>query len=876
MSEQRIYYIEGGLTTGYKKLVCLRDDGTTITRKNSASHINDVTFFDIDKYGSVYLQGNQNIVRKYFPDLSALLTSWGTAGEVTITDYTPNGVVCDSDGYLYVCNAGGGGDTDTIYKYDRNGNSLSSNDTGVDGSISRLLYDKTNDRLYAASTNNYSNYKVQHSIDTSALTVDFSYERESSLGATGIGSAGYQISVYGTGQLVSAVYPRSTYELAIHTWSYGASSPTSTIGIPSIGQTYVYPAQHNTTVIGNNYYVPQSNSFNILKIDLSTGSYSNITLTDTPDRYGGGSATVYAVGAGQEGNLIVGYYKSENIDIRDPDTGELIRRYDRGFTSNVACYGILSAPVIYPSFPNDFKHTKKLVAIGGTSSSAQVWYGSTPATLASLSDACGDPSELDSSKAMQAFEAYQKVFIANNSVKKVCDFVNTKASITAPAAANIPPKGTILTTAANSVQFLTDYIPTAATTMYGTVLAGTLTAGDVLTNSTYSTNITVSTTVESQPHIYDWGPYATTNSSSYGSMPTKATLACLYRGRAVLAGHPEYPYNWYMSRQGDPWDWAFFANDPQSPVAGNEANAGLIGDNVTCIAPYKDDYMIIGCANEVWVMRGDPAAGGTLDELSLTTGIFGPYAYTWDGEGNFYFLGNNGIWQIPSGLGQPINLTESQIPKFNENLLDGLDQEDHRVVLHYDRYRHGINICVTKLTTGENDNYWYDLRTKGWFPESWPYTHGIYSAVHYEADDPDYKGSYYGTANGYIRYFDDDTKNDDSTAIDSYVTIGPYRLGIDRDREGKLISMSITTAVGTDSISYELYSSETAEQVRDNMSAGSGAYYSGSFSSEGRPYKIRPRTRAAFLGLKLYNSTAGETWATEYVIGQVVPAGKIQ
>lgn len=519
----------------------------------------------------------------------------------------------------------------------------------------------------------------------------------------------------------------------------------------------------------------------------------------------------------------------------------------------------------------DLRYTKKMVAIGGTGN-GEIWYGTAPSVMASLSDASGDVSGIDTSKPMQAFSGYEKVLIANNSIRRICDFANTKINLAA-SLAHVPPIGTVLSTSGGATM-LVDFVPSGETFFYARALTAGIASGDNVVNAAYSINQLMSTP-DAAPHIYDWAATASTASASFGTMPNYCAIGCLYRGRAVLAGDKQYPWTWYMSRQGNVFDWAYTANDAQSPVAAANADAGKIGDNITCTASYKDDYLILGCVNSVWVLRGDPAAGGSLDEVTLTTGVYGPYSYCWDGKDNFYFLGTNGIWRIGPNFGPPELLTKDRIPNFAENLLDGLNPDEHRVILHYDRQREGILVLCTKLSTGENDNYWFDLRTFGWFPEGYEDNGGAYSTLHYEADNPTHRGTYLGCTDGYIREFSDTTKSDDLGAIDSYVTIGPVQLAAQRDLRGRLTELSITTAVDTDAMNYSLYVGDTPESVIDDMTSSppSTPLHSGSLSTDGRPQTLRPRTRGAYFGIRCYNSVADQTFVLENIIGHVKPAG---
>ncbi|KKL18496.1 hypothetical protein LCGC14_2474950, partial [marine sediment metagenome] len=403
---------------------------------------------------------------------------------------------------------------------------------------------------------------------------------------------------------------------------------------------------------------------------------------------------------------------------------------------------------------------------------------------------------------------------------------------------------------------------------------------------------------------------------------------------AVVSGNPEYPHQWYMSRQAYIWDYAYLANDAQSPVIGNNTDAGEVGDIVRALIPYKDDYLIFGCATTMWVLRGDPAVGGSLDEVDLTIGIFGANSWCFDGDGNLYFWGTNGVYIMPTGFGQVKCLTEKVLPDIINT--EDVNPSTHRITLGYDRRRKGILVCITLLTDGSNSNYWYDLRIGGFFPETYPDECGPYSVFYYASNDKDYADLLLGCKDGYIRKFLDSTKDDDAgasgtTAISSYCTLPIQPLGPDGDIEGKLTSLTITSAGGavggtegdTDGFDYKLYVADDAETCLEKMKAtvawatsqnyligdlriyssieyrcivahlseaGGGTHEepdtnttdwetvvqeSGTLSGVGRKERIRDRVRGVYLGIKLLNNNATESWAIENIEGEIKPAGSV-
>jgi len=82
---------------------------------------------------------------------------------------------------------------------------------------------------------------------------------------------------------------------------------------------------------------------------------------------------------------------------------------------------------------------------------------------------------LDTAIKLVMIEAYQKVFIANGSILKIVDFINTKLSTAdiKPDDKVIPKKGTIITTGTgeDTAQMIVDYVTASdgAALIYGCV-----------------------------------------------------------------------------------------------------------------------------------------------------------------------------------------------------------------------------------------------------------------------------------------------------------------------------------------------------------------------------------------------------------------------
>jgi hypothetical protein len=341
-----------------------------------------------------------------------------------------------------------------------------------------------------------------------------------------------------------------------------------------------------------------------------------------------------------------------------------------------------------------------------------------------------------------------------------------------------------------------------------------------------------------------------------------------------------------MSKIANPWNFVYSSIDPLSAVAGTNADAGEAGDIIRALIPFGDDYLIFGCANSIFLLDGDPVSGGSLDEIDNSTGIYGPWAWCKDGKGNLYFWGSGGLYKMSGGRGRPENISAGHLPKWVTDWV--ADPSTYRIVLAFDPFRNGITVSRTTLSDGTNLNYWYDFKTQGFFPETYPNVCGPFCAHFYDADLAARRRTLYGCNDGYIRYFEDTAKNDDvgasDTAISSYVTFPIEHLAQDDDREGRLNSLTVELAGGaaggdfgdTDGVSYEYHKGKDAETVLEDIRDGATAFASGTLSGTGRKNRIRTRLRGAWFGLKFFNSTASETWSINKVFGSIKEIGRVK
>lgn len=526
---------------------------------------------------------------------------------------------------------------------------------------------------------------------------------------------------------------------------------------------------------------------------------------------------------------------------------------------------------------------RRVVAIGND----QLWYEDIdmPGTMIKLDASDGD---IDTTDQLELFSAFQKGFVVNGANLKIADFTSVKlvhSALTTP-----PEFGALLRQdqgGGNIAWMTVDYVNPDKTETYGFAYyegdATEFTTSHTVEDTSGEGNSFTPSEVVNPPHWRDWTVFQG-DEEKYGEMPDYAYLGCLYRGRAVLSGNPVRPYQWYMSRQNAPYDFAYFAGDAQSAVSGGNADAGQLGDVIRALIPHQDDYLIFGCASSVWVLFGDPASGGELRELSNTTGIFGARSFCWDSQNILYFWGDGGLYrtQVP---GKPQLISHSKLPQLVKE--EGASPRTHRISLAYDAERNGIQIAIVKSETGESSNYWYDLTATGedgvgaFFPEEYPVECSVYSSMYYNSNDPDLKGLIMGCTDGRIRTFDELQKSDDvdsetTEPIDSEVLLGPMAAGDGVNRTGVIGGINLIVGGDSDDVDYSLITSRTSEDIIDQARNTMKPKAAGTFRGPGtqRGMTRRQMVRDMYLGIMLGNNNLDESWAFEKLAIDVRGSGR--
>lgn len=299
---------------------------------------------------------------------------------------------------------------------------------------------------------------------------------------------------------------------------------------------------------------------------------------------------------------------------------------------------------------------------------------------------------------------------------------------------------------------------------------------------------------------------------------------CVYRdrflrpvGRAI-----------YASRQGDYTDWSISpdVSDLARPFVMQLSEAGELGGNVVALVPHKDAYLLAATSSSLWVVQGDPAAEGRLQNISRDVGMVGPKAWCRDHLDRYYFLSSHGLYSVSASGDGLKGLSEDVIPEE----LTGVTDED--TVLEYDHTHGGVYIHIPSADV----SWLFDVGWEGFWP---------------------FKVGYAG----------------------SHIAIGPISLK-DGETYGRLLRMHGITSSGSADVTWRVLVADTAEQVSINAKAAietlvaggtpSTAHSSGVWTS-GVNHRCYPRARGLFMILLL--SSSG-TWGWEGAVCVTEPSGK--
>lgn len=306
-----------------------------------------------------------------------------------------------------------------------------------------------------------------------------------------------------------------------------------------------------------------------------------------------------------------------------------------------------------------------------------------------------------------------------------------------------------------------------------------------------------------------------------GNLPR---LICTWRGRTVLSGLLNDPQNIFMTAVSDPtnFDYSPQSVTPTQAVALNLSPLGLVGDVVTCLIPYSDDVLIVGCDSSIYIIAGDPMAGGQVDRVTNSIGMAFGKPWCVDPMGTIYFFSQKtGIFSMVPGQ-EPQRMSQGI-----EQLLLDVNTGTNSIHLQWEDRVQAVRLFITPLAApGKTTHFTWEQRMQAWTPDRFasPAFDPLCSCV-LDGNGPEDRVVLIGSYDGFIRALDPFATKDDWLDIDSFVLLGPINTPL-QDVMSLKDLQAILGETSSD-VKYEVFIGETAESALDNPAVESGIWTAG-------------------------------------------------
>lgn len=364
------------------------------------------------------------------------------------------------------------------------------------------------------------------------------------------------------------------------------------------------------------------------------------------------------------------------------------------------------------------------------------------------------------------------------------------------------------------------------------------------------------------------GSYSAIATGGIGQPPTGSRLVSLYRNRLVLTRTASDPQNWFMSHTGQYTNFDYDDLTIAGAVAGNISDtAGKVGDVITAFVPYSDDYAVFGLSDSVYVLHGDPRAGGNIDVLNKGGGIVGSEAWAFDPEGRMFYMSRRDLMTVQPGGGSPQSVSQNRLTKY----LSTMDFSIFRTRMAWDVQNKGLWIFFTGRTTSDanHGHLFWDRRTDAFLPMQFPDTFGPTAVKSLAGETAIDRQIMLGTFDGYICTFANNYVADVTSAIESYVKLSPVKLADNAERGVLNETELVMGNVSQSKAQFDWYVGDTAQ---DALTTTSSAYTTTSFATGRVNFRARARGQTAVL--RIYNNTIGRRFSIEGAVIQVIKAGR--
>ncbi len=365
-------------------------------------------------------------------------------------------------------------------------------------------------------------------------------------------------------------------------------------------------------------------------------------------------------------------------------------------------------------------------------------------------------------------------------------------------------------------------------------------------------------------------------STSSGEIPGPARLGMYWRYRLVLALEGG---KYAASRLGNIRDWNLRPGSTLSGTArqtstqaftGSLTRAGEAQDSIVAMIPVWDDLAYLVGKTRILRMTGDPQDGGQIHVVgNSTAGVFGD-SWCIDDQSRVFLWGRDprGLYMVPPDA----NLIPLTGETLEESDFADIDMATHRMVLAWDPEEGVVRVFQVKWADPSTvvAHWVWEERTHRLVkvPPIWQDRYADETlqptAVAHLGGESE-SGLIVGCADGRIRYYDPDGRDDDGTAVDSFVLF-ELTSGLPEKRAARVSELSIVLADDLEGCMAELFVAETAERLgpivaSKELKAGRNVW--------------RVKVKGPHIWLRLRNAATGR-WAFEEGSYVIEDAGKVR
>ena len=367
-----------------------------------------------------------------------------------------------------------------------------------------------------------------------------------------------------------------------------------------------------------------------------------------------------------------------------------------------------------------------------------------------------------------------------------------------------------------------------------------------------------------------------------GVVPTNCGLVNTHQNRLVLAGDKNFPHALYMSAVDDATNWDYSAVHAGAAMANAGGGEGRVGEPITSLISHNRACLLVGCTDSLYIVRGNPRVGGSLETLSHQIGPLSQQAWCKTGSEDTVFMTREGLFIIPPGCGAiPEQISDNHVPDELRNL--DITPGDY-CSLAWDGRFGGVHITITERPMLDRPNLtssFTPVKTKWWFfvpPSRNPSMPPSFWEMDSSSVVPVMNVALKSTASeerGGIVVHDIDGRawhysleEPQSELITSTLAYGPIELSSAFD-DGVLARVTATLAANSSNVNWEVRTGDSEEEAINSTAAFTGA----DWDRQGFNYWQHPRTRGRVAYIVISGTGLGRI-SVEEILAESYPKSR--